>query len=223
MAYFDREADQYDQWYQTKMGVFVDRVETNLALKMFPVRTGMTILDAGCGTGNFSIKLAEAKVKVTGVDISAEMLRIASDKSRQAGHDIDFLEIDLHHLPFADESFDGVISMAAIEFIKELEPVMEELYRVLKPDGHLLIGTINRESAWGELYQSEYFQKNTVFRHAAFKTLKEITAWRPESLVNTGSCLFVPPGSSDEQWAEEYEAANKEKVNGGFICAMWKK
>jgi ubiquinone/menaquinone biosynthesis C-methylase UbiE len=223
VAYFDNEANQYDQWYQTKMGAFVDRVETNLALTMFPVRTGMTLLDAGCGTGNFSMKLAEAKAKVTGVDISREMLRIAVEKSSQSGYDIIFQEVDLHKLPFTDDSFDGVISMAALEFIKVTEPVMDELYRVLKPGGHLLVGTINRESAWGELYQSEYFQNNTVFRHAVFKTLEEITAWRPESLVSTGSCLFVPPGSSDKEWTEENEAAIQGSVNGGFICAMWKK
>ena len=223
MAYFDREAHQYDQWYQTKMGTFVDRVETKLALKMFPLRSGMTILDAGCGTGNFSIKLAEAKAKVTGVDISREMLLIAGEKSRQSGHEIVFQEVDLHKLPFTDASFDGVISMAALEFIKEPEPVMDELYRVLKPDGHLLIGTINRASAWGELYQNDYFQNNTVFRHASFKTLKELTAWRPESLVSTGSCLFVPPDSSDEEWTEDNEAARQGYEDGGFICAMWKK
>jgi ubiquinone/menaquinone biosynthesis C-methylase UbiE len=223
VATFDKEADVYDQWYQTQMGAFVDRVETSLALEMIRVQPGMHVLDAGCGTGNFSIKLKELGARVTGVDISREMLRIATEKSTQKQMSIDFFEMDLGSLDFRDETFDAVISMAALEFIEEHETVMEEMYRVLKPGGQLLIGTINRDSAWGELYMSDAYQKNTIFRHATLKSLADLTAWRPGNLVNTGSCLYIPPDAAESDFTDEKEAAAKGEVNGGFICAKWKK
>ena len=63
MAVFDKKADDYDRWYESKLGKFVDKVETELAFSLlnpFPNE----ILDMGCGTGNFSIKLAEKGCKV---------------------------------------------------------------------------------------------------------------------------------------------------------------
>ena len=76
MAVFDAIADSYDRWYEDSKGSFIDKVETDLAFKLFKVEKGMTY-DIGCGTGNFSIKLAEMGCKVTGIDISDKMLDIA--------------------------------------------------------------------------------------------------------------------------------------------------
>lgn len=49
MAIFDKNANAYDSWYATKMGQFVDKVETELALGMFKIREGVRVLDVGCG------------------------------------------------------------------------------------------------------------------------------------------------------------------------------
>ena len=65
MTFFDEIVDRYDNWYQSPLGRFADDVETRLAFDLFKPLKGMKILDAGCGTGNFSIKLAEAGAFVT--------------------------------------------------------------------------------------------------------------------------------------------------------------
>jgi ubiquinone/menaquinone biosynthesis C-methylase UbiE len=91
MAYFDEAANKYDSWYQTLMGQFVDDIETRLAFELFTAEKEMTILDAGCGTGNFSLKLAEKRARVTGVDLSTEMMAIAQEKARRRDLDIEFL------------------------------------------------------------------------------------------------------------------------------------
>lgn len=80
MALFNGEAEDYDKWYETKIGEHADRVETECALSLFKVEPGMRLLDVGCGTGNFSIKLARQDASVVGVDISREMLVIAEKK-----------------------------------------------------------------------------------------------------------------------------------------------
>ncbi len=223
MAFFDEKAAEYDGWYESKMGKFADDVETELAFKMFTPVEGMKILDVGCGTGNFTIKLAERGCKVVGIDISQDMLAIAREKIKGKDLDIEFVLGDVYDLKFDDNEFDGVFSMAAFEFIKEAQKAHKEMMRVLKVGGQLLIGTIHRDSSWGELYMSRAFQEDSVFKHADFKTMKELQDLNKENLVTSGECLFLPPDTREEDISMEREKALSKKERGGFICALWKK
>lgn len=223
MAVFNKEASSYDSWYKTKLGGFIDQVETECAFKLFKVKKGMKILDVGCGTGNFSIKLAKMGCKVIGIDISEEMLNIAKEKAKKEALDIQFYKMDVYDLKFEDEYFDGVFSMAAFEFIKEPDKALNEIFRVIKKGGQILVGTINKDSKWGELYLSEEFQKKTVFKYADFKTLDDLTKLKSEYLVDTGECLFIPPDIAEEDISMEKEIKLSKGERGGFICALWKK
>jgi len=217
-------AEKYDEWYKEKLGKFVDEVETNAALDLLSPRSGMSLLDAGCGTGNFSLKLARRGCKVLGVDISADMLAIARCKAEQEQLPIELLEMDVYDLRFADNSFDGVISMAAWEFIKDEETAFAQLYRVLKPGGKLLIGTINQNSPWGKLYQDIARQdEGSVFRHACFKTMEDLRKLKPEELIDTRECLFVPPNAPEHMINLTGEEQYKNLEKPGFIIAVWEK
>lgn len=67
---FDKKADSYDEWYRTAAGRFVDRIEKEAVFSYLEPQAGMSVLDIGCGTGNYSLALAGKGLKVTGVDIS---------------------------------------------------------------------------------------------------------------------------------------------------------
>jgi len=222
MVVFDKEAEDYDQWYNSKLGSFVDRVETELAFKLFKPHKEMKILDVGCGTGNFSVKLAEMGCKVVGIDLSEKMLNIARAKIKE-DLDLEFHKMDACKLEFSDEEFDGVISMAAFEFINEPEKAYKEMYRVLKKNGNLLIGTINRESKWGEFYLSKKVQENSVYKHAQFKTLSLLESLNTKEIVDSKECLFIPPNIEKEKISFELEKELSGKERGGFICVLWKK
>ena len=223
MAVFDLTAEEYDDWYKGRMGGFADEVETRLALDMFLPCKNHRVLDVGCGTGNFSIKLARLGCRVTGIDLSGKMLAVARRKAKQQAPDITFKRMDVYSLEFPDGYFDDVFSMAAFEFITEPRRAYSEMFRVLKPGGRLLIGTINPESKWGAMYKNEEFQRNSVFKHASFITMKELIGLDRNNLQKTGECLFIPPDTDEKNisWDEEKRFSNKER--GGFMCALWKK
>jgi len=225
MAIFDNVASDYDAWYTDIKGSFVDTVETGLAFKLIKVEKGMKVLDVGCGTGNFSIKLAKMGCDVTGIDISDNMLEIARKKAEAENLGIKFLHMDLNDLNFIENEFDAVFSMAAFEFVDDEDApnALEGMLNVVKKGGQVLIGTISSNSSWGELYQDESFMKNTVFEYAKFKTLDDMKNWNKEKLVDFGQCLFISPLSPEEDYNYEKENELAGTAVGGYICALWKK
>ncbi len=219
----NEHARNYDEWYTTEIGSFIDIVESNAALDLFKPQKGMKILDAGCGTGNFSIKLARLGCTVTGIDISPDMLAIAHSKNSPE-LSIDYLEMDLKELDFPDESFDGVFSMAAFEFIEDPDQVYQELFRLLKPGGQLLIGTINKDSSWGQFYiQHAKEDTNSIFKQAFFHNLDELQNLNPQDLTAHKGCLFIPPGQDAADYTMHNESSLAASEKPGFIIAVWEK
>jgi len=224
MSYFNEVAHKYDSWYATPMGRFVDDVETRLAFELFSPEEGMNILDAGCGTGNFSIKLAERGARVTGVDLSTEMMAVAKEKANRKNIEIEFLEMNIYDLAFPDNYFDGVFSMAVFETLTESQRAFHELMRVLKPGKFLMIGTIRKDSAWGKSYEKRIQEDpNTIYRFSIFKSLQELKDVDPEHLIKTGQCLFIPPDAPAEGFNQAEEERLSKTEAGGFMAALWQK
>ncbi len=93
------------------------------------------VLDYGCGTGALAYALSQRGHKVTGIDASVGMLRVAKRKTRKANRAIDLLKVERdERLPFADKSFDLVISSFVIHALKpgQRQWVYKELRRVSK-------------------------------------------------------------------------------------------
>lgn len=224
MEIFDKEAASYDNWYETKLGKHVDLEETECAFNLFQVKSGMNILDVGCGTGNFSIKLAHKGALVTGIDISEKMLKTADEKAKKEKLNIKFMKMDSQDLQFPDNHFDGVISMATVEFISDPGTMINEMFRVCKKGGNILLGTINRESDWGRLYQNPEFQKVApVFKSAHLKSPEDIMKYKKEAFVQTKECLFIPPETPESEINREKEIDLGSKKRGGFFCILWRK
>jgi demethylmenaquinone methyltransferase / 2-methoxy-6-polyprenyl-1,4-benzoquinol methylase len=90
------------------------------------------VLDVACGTGDLSIEIFEAtKSRVVGIDFCRPMLELARTKTNA----IPFVEGDALHLPFANESFDFVAIGFGLRNLSNVGQGLEELRRVLKPNG----------------------------------------------------------------------------------------
>jgi ubiquinone/menaquinone biosynthesis C-methylase UbiE len=223
MEIFDLEARSYDEWYNQPLGKFVDEVETSAIFELLKPMPNENILDVGCGTGNYSVMLAKLGCKVTGIDVSTEMLKVAREKAEKLCLNVNFINCDAQDLPFESNFFDAVLSVATFEFIPNPHKAFEELYRVVKQGGRIVIGFINKESPWGELYESEEFKKNTVFKYAHLFTKKEISKIKPDALVDIIETLYTPPTADVNELSFEFERTSKNKFRGGFLVAKWKK
>lgn len=98
----------------------------------------LKILDVGCGSGFFSILLAEQGHEVTGTDLAQEMVDCSGQLAREFAVDCRFLKMDAEHLEFPDETFDVVISRNLTWTLPHAEQAYREWSRVLKKDGVLL-------------------------------------------------------------------------------------
>lgn len=99
------------------------------------------VLDAGCGVGYGTVALAGAGAKrAVGVDIRQGVILDARERFGSVG---EFMAGDLHGLPFEDDSFDVVVCFEVIARVRDPERALDELRRVLRPEGVLLLSVPN--------------------------------------------------------------------------------
>lgn len=138
----DRFWDLYSRFYDSIYHLMPYRQllwDTYQALELEP---GMRVLDAGCGTGNLELFVSEKPhppVEFHGVDFSPEMLARARHKCRDLDF-VSFAQCDLNKpLPYPDGSFDRIVSINVLYALERRDETMQELLRVLKPEGRIVL------------------------------------------------------------------------------------
>jgi SAM-dependent methyltransferase len=105
------------------------------------VRAGQRVLDVGCGTGVVAVAAARAGARVSGLDLTPELLVRAKENAQIASVEIDWREGDAEALPYEDASFDVVLSQFGHMFAPRPEVAVREMLRVLKPGGTIAFAT----------------------------------------------------------------------------------
>ncbi|MBS0248046.1 MAG: class I SAM-dependent methyltransferase [Proteobacteria bacterium] len=112
-------------------------------------KPGVRIADLGCGSGVFTALLRRRGFDAIGLDLSPRLVRSA----RETYPDIDFREGDLEHLPFADDSFDGVVLAGVLHHLPDWTACITEIKRILKPGGRFVAFDPNRMNPAMYLYR----------------------------------------------------------------------
>lgn len=131
---FNSISKNYD-FLNNIISFFTHKFIKKSAVKMLKI-SNSSVLDLCCGSGDicFLIKKLYPNSKVTGLDFSSSMLKIAKEKVK----DVDFIEGDVLNLPFLDNSFDFITISFGLRNIPNKKRALEEILRVLKPNGRLL-------------------------------------------------------------------------------------
>ncbi len=127
-------------WEAVPAGAVPERFALRRAFLLAHVTAGATVLDLGCGAGEFSAALRDAGALPVAVDVAAEALRRARD--RVPGLDARLWATG-EPLPVEDASVDAVWAGEVIEHVVDVAPWLSEVRRVLRPGGTLLLTTPN--------------------------------------------------------------------------------
>ena len=189
--YYDRFASGYELRRSQGYHALLDELESELVRRHVK---GMRVLDAGCGTGLVSTRLADVYPAIIGVDLSRRMLIQAQDRGQRV------LQADLGTLPFKDEAFDGLFSFKVLAHVPRLYEALKELKRVVKPGGILILEFYNPVSIRG--LKKKFRIKHKVASDAdetevymAFHTLGRIKKILPRGLkleAVRGIMIFTP-------------------------------
>jgi SAM-dependent methyltransferase len=124
-----------------------------LVLERSALASGMDVLDVGTGNGqNIAIPAALRGARVVGSDITPELLEGARRRAADAAVEVEWVEADAQDLPFADASFDRVISTFGAMFAPDHRRAAAELVRVCRPGGRVLMTTWANDGFWGTVF-----------------------------------------------------------------------
>jgi len=216
---FDGWPEKYDRWFKTPIGILVKKYENELLLELLQPRPDELILDVGCGTGIFTFSILGFGPRITGLDISCPMLMKAQLKAK--GFPFRAVAGDMRHLPFGNGCFDKAVSMTALEFIEDGKQAVNDLFRVTKKGGVVVVTTLNSLSPWADRRKKEADKGHSLFEKMIFRSPDDLRALANVDGTVKTAIHFLK--DDDPQKATEIESEGKKRGldTGAFVAARW--
>jgi ubiquinone/menaquinone biosynthesis C-methylase UbiE len=126
-----------------------DTLRTDFGMALDALPRGSVVLDAGCGPGHVTVRLARdaPQATVVGLDFSATMLGLgAATLAASKTGNWRLIQADSHHLPFGEGRFDLVLSTGALKNWADPVACLNEMYRVAKPNAIVVLAEVNRDA-----------------------------------------------------------------------------
>ena len=219
---FDAWPERYEEWFSTPIGKLIREIEGRLVMEMLAPGRGDTILDAGCGTGVFTTDMLAKGARVVGLDISAPMLQYALSKTP----DYPFMPVraDIRQLPFKSNFFDKVVSITALEFVAEGQMAVDELFRVTKPGGVVVVATLNSLSPWAARRRAKTVRgEGHILEDAYYRSPNDLLALSQHKGV-AGTVIHFENDADPAQAIKTEEAGKRRKLDtGAFEAVRWQK
>lgn len=146
------------RFYDSRFREYI-KVTTNKLAALANIAPGGSVLDLGCGTGELLLKLGQAYPNVghlAGIDASEDMLKLAKAKLT-AFKTVNLQLGTLEKLPYHDEHFDLIVSSGVIHYVQDIDSMAKEAFRVLKPQGRILLIDMASESLFTKI--SSFFRR----------------------------------------------------------------
>lgn len=169
---FEKYADQYEDWFEKNHWVYQSELQ---AVREQLPKQGKG-LEIGVGSGRFAGPLGIN----LGVDPSPKMGELAKARG------IEVVDAGGEDLPFNDSQFNFALMVTTICFLDDIEKAFRETSRILKPNGHLIIGFIDKNSPVVRIYQ-KHKDESEFYKIATFYSVDEVVFY----LKNTGFSHFV--------------------------------
>jgi ubiquinone/menaquinone biosynthesis C-methylase UbiE len=188
--HYQKTWKEYDDWYDAHQALY--QSELAALKKVVPSGTGLEI---GVGTGRFAAPLAVR----FGLDPVIQMIRLAKKRGVQVVQGFG------ENLPFKNESFHFVQIVLVLEFIDNPAHFLKEAARTVRQDGALILGFIDRESAWGTYY-SQRSSSRELFHPPSTREILELVEKTGLEFQEAYQTLFEPPP----------DLSREEEPKGGF-------
>jgi ubiquinone/menaquinone biosynthesis C-methylase UbiE len=131
--YWDKKSRSYDREMR-----FMERMLFGDSRGWACSRASGDVLEVAVGTG-LNLDAYPQSVRLTGIDLSEQMLAIATTRAAELGRDVELRQGDAHALPFADATFDTVVCTFGLCAIPDIDAALDEMTRVLRPGGKLIL------------------------------------------------------------------------------------
>jgi ubiquinone/menaquinone biosynthesis C-methylase UbiE len=131
--YWDKKSRSYDREMR-----FFERVLFGDSRSWACSQASGDVLEVAVGTG-LNLDAYPTNVRLTGIDLSEQMLGIARTRAGELGRDVELRQGDAHHLPFADATFDTVVCTFGLCAIPDIDAALDEMTRVLTSGGKLIL------------------------------------------------------------------------------------
>ena len=165
--------------HHARSGSWCDGLSGTWSTNCSAPQRGETLLDAGCGTGVFTVDMLARGARVVGLDISGPMLALAG---RKAGGGAFFRGQGRHALPSRSPmaSFDKTVSITALEFIADAGTAVDELFRVTRPGGAVVVATLNSLSPWATRRRAKTLSgQRHILEDAHYRSPADLLALAP--------------------------------------------
>lgn len=158
---FDQHSAGYDHWFDDNPNTYACQVR----MLRRTVGTTGTGLEVGVGSGRFAVPLGIRY----GIDPSENLVAMAR------GRGIEAVIGRGEYLPFRNDQFDTVLLLTVICFLPDIPAVFAEAFRVLRPQGRIIVGFIERDGEIAQKFINDP-PKGTFLRFARFRSVKEVSA-----------------------------------------------
>ena len=191
---FDNNLNEYENWFIDNKFAYESEIEAIKQIAEIPENS----VEIGIGSGLFAVPLGIKK----GIDPSQTMINLGKKRG------LNIIKGVAENLPWADNSIDYALMVTSICFVDDVKKSLSEAYRILKPNGNLIIAFVDKDSPIGKEYLAN--KDKSLF-------YKEATFFGTDELINLGKQIkFSITGIKQTVFGKIHEITHKQNVKDGY-------